>query len=138
MSDDAQLTLDEVLKSCTKKHRLREQLLSNSKRFLHNLCLDLAQRCRYEDGYILQDVFACKTCYIDQLRKLGHSVESNADYERLVRMGGLVKPHGFCFGCMLTCHKSHDWFELKMRMSFRCDCGNGRMPHGCLLASPDS
>jgi hypothetical protein len=82
-------------------------------------------------------VFACKTCYIDQLKKQGHSVESNADYDRLVRVEGLVKPHGFCFGCMLTCHKSHDWFELKMRMNFRCDCGNGRMPHGCLLSTPE-
>jgi len=42
-----------------------------------------------------------------------------------------IKPHGFCFACMLTCHDSHEVNELYSKMSFRCDCGNSRMPESC-------
>ena len=42
-----------------------------------------------------------------------------------------IKPHGFCFACMLTCHDKCEVNELYSKMNFRCDCGNARMPESC-------
>jgi E3 ubiquitin-protein ligase UBR7 len=44
-----------------------------------------------------------------------------------------IKPHGFCLGCMLSCHEGHEVIELYSRLDFKCDCGNGRMPFSCSL-----
>lgn len=44
-----------------------------------------------------------------------------------------IKPHGFCLGCMLTCHDLHEVNELYCKLEFRCDCGNSHMPESCQI-----
>ena len=95
---------------------------------LEILFLELSKVCRYDEGYVLQDVFACKTCYLDSVSKNSENFESVANDPKL-------KPHGFCFGCMMVCHEGHDWFELGQKLDFKCDCGNGKMLSSCQLNS---
>ncbi|ORZ40168.1 hypothetical protein BCR44DRAFT_1509467 [Catenaria anguillulae PL171] len=63
--------------------------------------------CSYNQGYIYQPVFACRTCT--------PSVD-----------GIDPDPAGFCLGCSMTCHKGHDVLELYLKRNFRCDCGTAR------------
>ena len=44
-----------------------------------------------------------------------------------------IKAHGFCLGCMLLCHDTHEVNELYSKMDFRCDCGNSWLPESCQL-----
>jgi hypothetical protein len=46
-----------------------------------------------------------------------------------------ITPHGFCLGCMLTCHESHEVNELYSKLDFRCDCGNSKTPESCQLTN---
>jgi len=48
-----------------------------------------------------------------------------------LKLSKLIKPHGFCLGCMLHCHDGHEVHELYSKLDFRCDCGNSRMPFAC-------
>ena len=52
--------------------------------------------CTYQEGYILQNIYLCKTCNIEQ---------------------------GICTGCYMHCHKNHEVIELGPKKNFRCDCG---------------
>ena len=128
-------TLSQFLKESEQEEKLQRQLLENSKFYYRIRNLEHINRCRYEDGYVYQQVYACITCYQEQIRAL-------PDKERLIIEAGLpnngelvkyLKPHGFCIGCMYNCHEGHDVIELYSKLDFRCDCGNGRMPQACKL-----
>lgn len=77
------------------------------------------------------------TCYQEQINQ----IKDEALKEKVQSLLGTnnselskyIKPHGFCLGCMLHCHSSHDVIELYSRVDFRCDCGNGTMPFSCEL-----
>ncbi|TNV74377.1 hypothetical protein FGO68_gene5425 [Halteria grandinella] len=120
-----EMTLSEYVKNFEAEEKLEEQLMQNK----------LLDKCRYQEGYIYQQVYACITCYQEQLYSL-------PDDQRKIIEAGLpnngelvkfVKPHGFCIGCMVHCHEGHDVIELYSKLEFRCDCGNGRMPQACKL-----
>ncbi|CCG83555.1 Protein mlo2 [Taphrina deformans PYCC 5710] len=62
--------------------------------------------CSFNQGYVKQQVFACKTC----------SPTGETD-----QRGGV------CYSCSITCHGEHDLIELFNRRAFRCDCGTPAM-----------
>lgn len=81
--------------------------------------------CTYTKGYILQPVYACRTCYTEE-----HA--------------------GFCLTCSMNCHivrisclvwvcvlnvllKYHDVIELYNKRNFRCDCGNEKFRSSLLF-----
>lgn len=66
----------------------------------HQFALFLSSLCTYEQGYITQPIYACRTCF----DKSG-------------------KHFGFCFGCSMNCHVDHDIYELFDKRHFKCDCG---------------
>ncbi|KAL7754208.1 hypothetical protein RI367_000189 [Sorochytrium milnesiophthora] len=70
---------------------------------------------RYNAGYVVQQVYACNTCYRE------------ADNNR---------PFGFCYSCSVMCHAGHDVISLFSKRHFRCDCGTGRAPCRCKLRPP--
>lgn len=52
--DSPVLTLDEFIQYSEKKAKLKEELLGNSKsNTLTTMTLELAKKCRYDEGYIL-------------------------------------------------------------------------------------
>ena len=53
----------------------------------------------------------------------------NKDFKEMLG----IKPHGFCLGCMITCHENCEVNELYSKLDFRCDCGNSHMPESCQL-----
>jgi len=67
--------------------------------------------CTYDEGYINQPVYGCKTCKKD---------------ERF----------GFCFGCSMNCHLEHEVFELFDKRNFRCDCGTPKSGWNCSFHGP--
>jgi hypothetical protein len=64
------------------------------------------------------------------MSSLGDSAAST-DFSEFLAKYPETKPHGFCVGCAVVCHDGHDLIDLGQRLSFRCDCGNGRMPSAC-------
>ena len=64
-------------------------------------------KCSYSKGYIIQEVFLCRTCTINE------------------------EGSGICVGCYLSCHLDHDIAELGPKSNFQCDCGNTRMKNKC-------
>ncbi|KAI8147220.1 hypothetical protein BJV82DRAFT_598212 [Fennellomyces sp. T-0311] len=64
------------------------------------------EKCTYDQGYIRQQLYSCKTC------------QSTA---------------GFCYSCSIACHADHELFELFPKRHFRCDCGLQDSP--CTLHS---
>lgn len=72
------------------------------------------EKCTYEQGYIRQNLYACKTC------------TSSED-----------EPAGMCYSCSIACHSDHELLELFPKRNFRCDCGlPGKFGgHPCELAS---
>ena len=94
-----------------------------------SLNLEYVKKCRFENGYVYQPVFSCQTCYIEQCE---------ADKKETITQQELskkVQPHGICLACMLTCHEGHEVHELYSKASFKCDCGNSRLPFGCQLTA---
>ncbi|KAI9484301.1 hypothetical protein BDB00DRAFT_984296 [Zychaea mexicana] len=61
------------------------------------------EKCTYDQGYIRQALYSCKTCYPEE-KDLA----------------------GFCYSCSIACHADHELFELFPKRCFRCDCGIGR------------
>lgn len=62
--------------------------------------------CSMDQGYVKQQVFACKTCRPTQ---------------------GETQHGGVCYSCSITCHGEHELVELFDRRAFKCDCGTARM-----------
>ena len=63
--------------------------------FLLSFLLELLKKCRYDEGYIVQDVYACKTCYLEGT---GRDV---TDFEKIVSdPNHALKEHGICVGCI--------------------------------------
>ncbi|ORY92209.1 hypothetical protein BCR43DRAFT_497965 [Syncephalastrum racemosum] len=58
------------------------------------------EKCTFEQGYIRQALYACKTC-------------TRSDDE----------PSGMCYSCSIACHSDHELLELFPKRNFRCDCG---------------
>ena len=58
------------------------------------------EKCTFDQGYIRQALYSCKTCYPEE-----------ADLA------------GFCYSCSIACHADHELFELFPKRHFRCDCG---------------
>jgi hypothetical protein len=57
-------TLSQFILESEKDEKLKQQLIKNSKFFSFlSFLLEQVNRCRYEDGYIYQQVFSCLTCY---------------------------------------------------------------------------
>jgi hypothetical protein len=64
--------------------------LMKSCRTVSNDCLiipERTQQCSYDDGYIYQQIFACKTCY-DEKR----SILENKDAVQKNEFGDIVEP----------------------------------------------
>lgn len=53
----------------------------------------------------------------------------NIDFKNVFKL----PPHGFCLGCMINCHDTHEVNELYSKLDFRCDCGNSHMFESCQL-----
>ncbi|KAI9206116.1 uncharacterized protein BJ171DRAFT_498758 [Polychytrium aggregatum] len=68
--------------------------------------------CSFSEGYVSQSVYACKDCSMKD--------------------GALVDA-GFCYGCFISCHTTHEVVELFNRRHFRCDCGTSKIGNKCLL-----
>ncbi|PVU90346.1 hypothetical protein BB561_004915 [Smittium simulii] len=51
-------------------------------------------------------------------------------------------PHGFCYGCSISCHSQHDVIELFAKRDFMCDCGTisskNNISNQCNLTKNDS
>ena len=95
---------------------------------------ELADRCRYKEGHIYQQVFSCNTCYMEQISQLSPELQEKAkNAQSNAELAEYVKPHGFCLGCLVYCHEGHDTNELYGKLDFRCDCGNSAMPFSCKL-----
>ena len=62
--------------------------------------------CSYDQGYVKQQIYACKTCE---------------------PIDGETQHGGVCYSCSISCHGEHDLIELFDRRNFRCDCGTARM-----------
>ncbi|KAG2216220.1 hypothetical protein INT45_014192, partial [Circinella minor] len=58
------------------------------------------EKCTFDQGYIRQALYSCKTCYPEE-KDLA----------------------GFCYSCSIACHADHELFELFPKRHFRCDCG---------------
>lgn len=58
------------------------------------------ESCTFDQGYIRQALYACKTC-------------TPPDHE----------PAGMCYSCSIACHSDHELYELFPKRNFRCDCG---------------
>lgn len=58
------------------------------------------EKCTFEQGYIRQPLYACKTC-----------------------TGPGDEPSGMCYSCSIACHSDHELLELFPKRNFRCDCG---------------
>ncbi|KND04213.1 uncharacterized protein SPPG_01646 [Spizellomyces punctatus DAOM BR117] len=71
-------------------------------------------RCSFNDGYLRQKVYACKTC------------QASGD-----------RAAGVCYGCFVSCHTTHEVVELFYKRHFRCDCGTAAMPGKCSLQKKD-
>ncbi|KAI8997875.1 hypothetical protein BDB01DRAFT_772728 [Pilobolus umbonatus] len=73
------------------------------------------EKCSFHLGYIRQPLYACKTCQ-----------ENSGEVA------------GMCYSCSISCHSSHDLFELFPKRHFRCDCGiKGKFSdHPCSLMIP--
>jgi E3 ubiquitin-protein ligase UBR7 len=69
------------------------------------------KKCSYNDGYLMQEVFYCKTCFENNKRKAG-----------------------ICFGCSFQCHDGHDVESAGLRKKFKCDCGNSLFENICVLS----
>ena len=87
------LTMEDVLQS-------QLQLEEEAKYQMEQNVGNDEEKCTYEDGYITQQIFSCKTC------------QKNGQFT-----------FGFCYGCSLKCHLDHEVFELYTKRNFRCDCG---------------
>jgi len=61
--------------------------------------------CTYDKGYIDQPVYACKTC---------------------IDLTPTKEPFGMCYGCSMSCHVTHDVYELFKKRAFKCDCGTSK------------
>ena len=88
-NDEQVYTLDEVLGNINKEIII----VSKLKKWL--------DKCSYENGYITQEVYICKTCYKEN-----------------------GKMAGLCGACAFKCHEDHEIEELNFKRNFRCDCGN--------------
>ncbi|KAL7416294.1 hypothetical protein BDY24DRAFT_412497 [Mrakia frigida] len=71
--------------------------------------------CSFDEGYVRQAVYACKTCNPDTAA-------------------------GFCFACSISCHGDHEIIELFPKRAFRCDCRTSKFStRPCsLLPEPSS
>ena len=91
-----------------------------------------ANLCSYDKGYIDQQVYSCKTCYYEK-------ISANPQYQISMlnpdNISEIVKPAGFCLGCLNTCHIGHDVYELYEKRNFKCDCGNSKFLIECQLCS---
>ncbi|KAI9278344.1 hypothetical protein BDA99DRAFT_600056 [Phascolomyces articulosus] len=58
------------------------------------------ETCTFDQGYIRQALYSCKTCYPNEQDLAG-----------------------FCYSCSIACHADHELFELFPKRHFRCDCG---------------
>ncbi|CDW89145.1 loc398523 partial [Stylonychia lemnae] len=125
--EDDVKTLSQLYVECQNQEKLQIQLSKN----------ELTKKCRYQDGYIYQQVYSCLTCYIELIKQQKGEFNHDKIFEEgLGNQKDLIenlKPHGFCLGCMLHCHENHEVIELYSKLDFRCDCGNGRMPFSCQL-----
>jgi E3 ubiquitin-protein ligase UBR7 len=57
--------------------------------------------CTYEQGYIRQPLYSCRSCSRDPTERTA-----------------------FCYSCSVACHPNCTLIELGARRHFRCDCGN--------------
>jgi hypothetical protein len=49
------ITIGEFCQAVDKDDQIRDQLMENK----------YVSKCRYEDGYVYQPVYSCKTCYLE-------------------------------------------------------------------------
>ena len=101
------------------------------------LKLESMKKCTYDKGYIRQQVFACRTCYVNMYKEKnpkgniidpnGSNVLNNGEKKQILEVDMEevgIEPAGFCIGCSMNCHLDHDIYELYDKRAFRCDCGN--------------
>jgi len=69
---------------------------------------EITEQCTYEQGYIRQILYSCKTC----------RTTNNI-------------PFGICLMCKKVCHNGHEVVELFDKRNFCCDCGTSRLKNKC-------
>ncbi|ORZ09546.1 hypothetical protein BCR42DRAFT_423629 [Absidia repens] len=82
------------------------------------------ETCTFNQGYIRQPLYACKTCSPPP-----KDTERDAPETKF-------QPAGMCYSCSIACHADHVLYELFPKRHFRCDCGvKGKFDeHRCELA----
>lgn len=74
--------------------------------------------CSYKNGYVYrQALYCCITCLTQK--------KSTLTPEQIEAKEFL---HGICLACSYECHSNHELLELYTKRSFRCDCGNSKLP----------
>lgn len=81
--------------------------------------------CRYDKGYINQEVYAWETCYQEK--------ERDQLTKEVNQFGRTADPAGFCIACLVSCHHEHEVYEIYKKSNFRCDCGNLKFNRECRL-----
>jgi len=137
VAQDLPPTVIPPLEQCAKQHK--EEISEKIDECVPNEQLrKRLKKCSYEDGYKNQQVYSCKTWYIEKLKD-GGITDPDQINKILVQIDAFnysnweVQPFGVWVGCMTFWHEGHEMFELYGKANFRCDCGNSKMNSYCYL-----
>ncbi|CAO3595473.1 unnamed protein product [Absidia cylindrospora] len=70
------------------------------------------ETCTFNQGYIRQPLYACKTC-----------LPPPTEDTKRDALETKFQPAGMCYSCSIACHADHILYELFPKRHFRCDCG---------------